>query len=145
MLLYFIRFLFVIIIIALLLAGIQHNLAAQDAPPSAETYYNLGVKQENLGDAKGAMDNYKKALQAVFNREIEGQEVIWIFGISVFVAILVITIDWLMSKKNLAALAGIFVGLLVGVFISWAMSPIIDMLDDLYLARFAISENTMKS
>ena len=145
MLLYFIRFIFVIVIIALLLAGIQYNVAAQDPTPSAERYYTLGLEMESKGDIQGAIDNYKNALQNIFNKELKGQEVIWIFSVGVFVAILVIIIDWLVSKKNLAALAGIFFGLLVGVLISWAMSPIIDMFNDLYLSRFPISEGTLKS
>lgn len=145
MLLYFIRFIFVIVIIALLLAGIQYNLTAQDPSPGAERYYTLGLEMESKGDVQGAMDNYKNALQAIFNKDLKGQEVIWIFSIGVLVAILVIIIDWLVSKKNLTALAGIFFGLLVGVLISWAMSPIIDMFNDLYLSQFPISEGTLKS
>jgi len=145
MLLYFIRFIFVIVIIALLLAGIQYNVAAQDSAPGAERYYTLGLEMESKGNTQGAIDNYKNALQIIFNKDLKGQEVIWIFSIGVLVAILVIIIDWLVSKKNLAALAGIFFGLLVGVLISWAMSPIVDMFNDLYLSRFPISEGTLKS
>jgi uncharacterized protein YacL len=32
----------------------------------------------------------------------------------------------------LAALAGVFFGLLVGIFISWAVSPVIDMMNEIY-------------
>ena len=35
-------------------------------------------------------------------------------------------------KKSLAALAGVFFALVVGIFISWALSPILDMLNDIY-------------
>lgn len=48
------------------------------------------------------------------------------------VAAIVIAIDWLTPKKSLSALAGIFFGLLVGVLISWAMSPVMDMMNELY-------------
>jgi len=48
------------------------------------------------------------------------------------VAAIVIAIDWLTPKKSLNALAGIFFGLLVGVLISWAMSPVMEMMNELY-------------
>jgi len=41
-------------------------------------------------------------------------------------------IDIFTPKKSLAALAGVFFALLVGIFISWALSPILDMLNDIY-------------
>jgi uncharacterized protein YacL len=48
------------------------------------------------------------------------------------VAAIVIAVDWLTPKKSLNALAGIFFGLLVGVLISWAMSPVMEMMNELY-------------
>lgn len=48
------------------------------------------------------------------------------------VAAIVIAVDWLTPKKSLNALAGIFFGLLVGVLISWAMAPVMDMMNELY-------------
>ncbi len=48
------------------------------------------------------------------------------------VAAIVIAIDWLTPKKSLNALAGIFFGLLVGVLISWAMSPVMEMMNQLF-------------
>jgi len=41
-------------------------------------------------------------------------------------------IDILTPKKSLAALAGVFLGLLVGIFISWALSPVLDMMNDIF-------------
>jgi len=41
-------------------------------------------------------------------------------------------IDILTPKKSLAALAGVFFGLLVGIFISWALSPVLDMINEIY-------------
>jgi len=48
------------------------------------------------------------------------------------IAILAIAVDWLTPKKSLTALAGIFFGLLVGMFISWAVSFVIAMINDVY-------------
>ncbi len=41
-------------------------------------------------------------------------------------------VDVLTPKKSLAALAGVFFGLLVGIFISWALSPVLYMVNDIY-------------
>ena len=48
-------------------------------------------------------------------------------------AVLSLLIDMFTPKKSLAGLAGVFFGLLVGMFISWAFSPILDFLNDIYL------------
>jgi uncharacterized protein YacL len=48
------------------------------------------------------------------------------------VALLAIVIDWLTPKKSLTALAGVFFGLLVGMFISWAVSFVIVMINEIY-------------
>ena len=47
-------------------------------------------------------------------------------------AIAVFLVDVLTPKKSLAALAGVFFGLLVGMFISWALAPVIDMINEIY-------------
>jgi len=47
-------------------------------------------------------------------------------------------VDIFTPKKSLAALAGVFFGLLVGIFISWALSPVLDMINEIY--RFGLSE-----
>jgi uncharacterized protein YacL len=41
-------------------------------------------------------------------------------------------VDFLTPKKSLAALAGIFFGLLVGIVVSWAMTQVFDMIIDIY-------------
>jgi uncharacterized protein YacL len=61
-----------------------------------------------------------------------GQNVMAIFLIGIAVAIIVVAVDWFTPKKSLNALAGIFFGLLVGVLISWAMSPVLKMMNELY-------------
>ena len=47
-------------------------------------------------------------------------------------AVLALVLDIFTPKKSLAALAGVFFGLLVGIFISWALSPVVDMVNDIY-------------
>jgi uncharacterized protein YacL len=47
-------------------------------------------------------------------------------------ALIAFLIDVLTPKKTLAALAGVFFGLLVGMFISWALSPVLEMANDIY-------------
>ena len=49
-------------------------------------------------------------------------------GMSAFVFLL----DVLTPKKKLSALAGVFFGLLVGMLISWALAPVVDMIKDTY-------------
>ncbi len=44
-------------------------------------------------------------------------------------------------KKSLAALAGVFFGLLVGIFISWALSPVLIMVNDIY--KFGLSDSAI--
>ncbi len=60
------------------------------------------------------------------------------------VAAIVIAIDWLTPKKSLNALAGIFFGLLVGVLISWAMSPVMEMMNELYFHMYPDALQTSK-
>jgi uncharacterized protein YacL len=47
-------------------------------------------------------------------------------------AAVVFTVDFLTPKKSLAALAGVFFGLLVGIVISWALAQVLDMIIDIY-------------
>lgn len=46
-------------------------------------------------------------------------------------------LDLLTPKKSLANLAGVFFGLLVGIFFSWALSPVLDMANDIYILRLS--------
>ncbi len=47
-------------------------------------------------------------------------------------ALIAFFVDIFTPKKSLAALAGVFFGLLVGIFISWALAPVLDMINDIY-------------
>ena len=50
-------------------------------------------------------------------------------------------VDILTPKKSLAAVAGVFFGLLVGIFLSWAFAPVLDMINEIYpigLSDFAL-------
>jgi len=62
-------------------------------------------------------------------------------GITLLFAALII--DILTPKKSLAALAGVFFGLLVGMFISWALTPVLDMINDIY--NLGISETAIQA
>ena len=55
--------------------------------------------------------------------------IIW-SGLSLVTAALVI--DICTPKKSLSALAGVFFGLLVGIFMSWALALVLDMLNEIY-------------
>jgi len=46
--------------------------------------------------------------------------------------IVTFAIDMLTPKKSLAALAGVFFGLLVGIFVSWALAPVLDIVNEMY-------------
>jgi len=47
-------------------------------------------------------------------------------------ALIALIIDIFTPKKSLAALAGVFFGLLVGIFISWALAPVVDLINTIY-------------
>ncbi|MBN2316959.1 MAG: TRAM domain-containing protein [Sedimentisphaerales bacterium] len=51
---------------------------------------------------------------------------------SIGMAVFVLLLDVLTPKKQLSALAGVFFGLLVGILISWALAPVVDMIKDTY-------------
>jgi len=57
-------------------------------------------------------------------------------GLGLFV--LAFFVDIFTPKKSLAALAGVFFGLLVGIFISWALAPVLDMINEIY--KMGLSE-----
>ncbi len=57
-------------------------------------------------------------------------------------ALIAFFVDIFTPKKSLAALAGVFFGLLVGIFISWALAPVLDMINEIYnmgLSETAVS------
>ena len=141
MLLYFIRGLFVIMIAAALFVSIGYDQSLQDRSPDAETFYEMAVQMEEEGNVEAALENYRKALDIRSDPELAGQDVMVIFIGGLAVAIIVIAIDWLTPKKSLSALAGIFFGLLVGILISWALSSVVVLIDDLF---FNMSPQTLK-
>jgi uncharacterized protein YacL len=47
-------------------------------------------------------------------------------------AVISIVVDIFTPKKSLAALAGVFFALLVGIFVSWGLAQVLDMINDIY-------------
>ncbi len=61
------------------------------------------------------------------------QTQIWIVFIGGLVlAVVVLFIDWLLPKRSLSALAGVFFGLIVGIFFSWALTLVLDMINEVF-------------
>ncbi|MBN2019831.1 MAG: hypothetical protein JW749_06360 [Sedimentisphaerales bacterium] len=54
-------------------------------------------------------------------------------------ALVAFVVDFLTPKKSLAALAGVFFGLLVGIVISWALAQVFDMIIDIYRIELAVT------
>lgn len=52
-------------------------------------------------------------------------------------------LDVFTPKKSLAALSGVFFGLIVGIFIAWALSPVVDMVNDIY--RIGLSDIAIRA
>jgi len=55
-----------------------------------------------------------------------------IFWTGVGLAVGTLFLEIVTPKKSLAALAGVFFGLLVGIFISWALAPVLTMVNEIY-------------
>ncbi|MGA2914834.1 MAG: TRAM domain-containing protein [Sedimentisphaerales bacterium] len=66
--------------------------------------------------------------------------VIFIGGLTL--AVLVLFIDWLLPKKSLSAMAGVFFGLIVGIFFSWALALVLDMINDVF--KLGLVGNNLK-
>ena len=97
-LLWIFRAIFLIIVVAVLFVNISSDIMEKD---------------KETGEAKSE----------VYTRNVSA--IIWsTVGMAVFVMML----DVFTPKKKLSALAGVFFGLLVGIFISWALSHVVDML-----------------
>jgi len=62
-------------------------------------------------------------------------------GLGLFVVAFLV--DVFTPKKSLAALAGVFFGLLVGIFISWALSPVLDMINEIY--KLGLSDTALQA
>jgi uncharacterized protein YacL len=71
------------------------------------------------------------------------QNEIWVVFIGgLILAVLVLFIDWMLPKRSLSALAGIFFGLIVGIFFSWALSLVLDMVNDVF--KLGLVGNNLK-
>jgi len=58
-------------------------------------------------------------------------------------ALFAFLVDILTPKKSLAALAGVFFGLLVGMFFGWALAPVLDMINEIY--NLGLSETAVQA
>ena len=132
MLLYFIRGLFVVTIIAVLFIGIHFNRAGQPRTLNEQELLNQANSLFQQEDWKEASEKYKSVIAVQTDLEIIEQNVKAIFIIGISIAIIVVVLDWLTPKGSLVALAGVFFGLLIGVLLSFAMSPILIMMNDFY-------------
>ncbi|MFA5251971.1 MAG: TRAM domain-containing protein [Phycisphaerae bacterium] len=81
------------------------------------------------------------------SKEISGEvgranfyAILW-SGVGLAVAAFII--DVFTPKKSLAALAGMFFGLLVGIFVSWALAPVLDMINEIY--RLGVNETAIQA
>jgi uncharacterized protein YacL len=66
-----------------------------------------------------------------------------VFWSGLVLAVAAFLLEVFTPKKSLAALAGVFFGLLVGMFISWALSPVIVMVNDIY--KIGLSESAVQA
>jgi uncharacterized protein YacL len=119
-------------IAAFLFVGINYRQAEETMPADAESLYTKGLSLEGQGKVDEAMKQYRHALEVKSDTAFSGEDVMAIFISGMVIAIVVIAVDWLTPRKSLNALAGIFFGLLVGILLSWATSPILEMINDLY-------------
>lgn len=62
---------------------------------------------------------------------------------SVGMAGFVLLVDILTPKKKFSALAGVFFGLLVGLLISWALAPVVEMVSETF--RIEVTEVAIKA
>jgi uncharacterized protein YacL len=129
MLINIIRALFIVIIVAVMFVNINKIGQSRPFPVEIDESMQQLIKIGETGNqaakqaAKELVDymatqNYEKFIAAVL--------------IGLAVVIIAIAVDWLTPKKSLTSLAGIFFGLLVGIFISWAMSWVLDMINKTY-------------
>jgi len=56
---------------------------------------------------------------------------------AIMLSLITFLVDVFTPKKSLAALAGVFFGLLVGVFFSWGLAQVIDLVDNIYQLRLS--------
>lgn len=75
--------------------------------------------------------------------EVERKNFYVILWSGLALAITAFLLDVITPKKSLAALAGVFFGLLVGIFISWALSPVLIMVNDIY--KLGLSDSAIQA
>jgi len=63
---------------------------------------------------------------------LTNRNIIGIFVGGLILAVLILCVDWLLPKKSLSALAGVFFGLLVGIFFTWALSLVLEMVNEVF-------------
>jgi uncharacterized protein YacL len=66
------------------------------------------------------------------NQTAKSEQDITVFIIALSLTVLAIAIEWLTPKKSLFTLTGVFFGLLIGMFIGWALNQVIIMMNDFY-------------
>jgi len=66
------------------------------------------------------------------NLTAERSEHVVIFVIALTLPVLVVAAEWLTPKKSLFTLTGVFFGLLIGMFLAWAMNQVIMMMNEFY-------------
>ena len=64
--------------------------------------------------------------------EIFDSNLVYVTWSSISIVIFVFLLDIMTPKNKLSALAGVFIGLLVGIAISWALSKVVDMMVETY-------------
>ena len=75
--------------------------------------------------------------------EVERKNFYVILWSGLGLAMVAFLLDVFTPKKSLAALAGVFFGLLVGIFISWALSPVLIMVNDIY--KLGLSDSAIQA
>lgn len=66
------------------------------------------------------------------NETAKSDQDITVFMIALILTVLAIAVEWLTPKKSLFTLTGVFFGLLIGMFVSWALNQIVIMMNELY-------------
>ncbi len=133
--------LLLIIIAAFLFVSISYRQNKDNRPQDAKSFITRAAALEEQQKFQEACIQYKQAYDLA-TVGLPKEDIMAVFVIGLSISLLVVAIDWLTPKKSLNVLAGIFFGLLVGVLISWAMLPVLEMINDIWNLRW--SEDTMK-
>jgi len=95
----------------------------------------VSLSSESISEGDPVLDENGRPVLDKYGKPVLGFErtSFWVIfwsglGMSAFVFLL----DVLTPKKKLSALAGVFFGLLVGMLVSWALAPVVDMIKDTY-------------